>query len=399
VETLDVLAPRLSIAGGNRALLQIQFSWDRINKSGRVRVLTLDAQDCLQGGVDLPEGIEVRIAQRDLGSEGFSYHIFGGPSRASHTVIVNHHTDSADRPERLRGPEAAHLFRNHFEAAWDAAKPLESVLADRILAKAGRSPDRAAVMKALAEVHADLNLKPGLYQRVLMHLALRHGCPVILVVGLPGSGKSLVRQRLAAKLRTAGVTTRELSDYVYAYRDHLHASLKMQPARGVGFEAELGGAFSVRDENTLAPALNALAHATFESVNEYEVTVVEFARTDLLGSLQAFAELRSPIQVVHVEASPPRRAQRLSSRAEPPQITVEEGSLRVALSDNHALPSVVNKELYGVDDVEELMRSAQWRDRIFKIDNDLDDGGARIAERLQAFMDGTVAAYRAIESR
>jgi hypothetical protein len=62
--------------------------------------------------------------------------------------------------------------------------------------------------------------------------------------------------------------------------------------------------------------------------------------------------------VVHVAASSSRRAQRLSNRAEPPLIAVEGGSLRLALSDNHALPSVVNKELYGVDDVDELMKSA-----------------------------------------
>lgn len=115
----------------------IQKSWKQIRARGKVRVVTLETRDCLEGGLELLEdGIEVRVARRDLDSDSLSYHLFGTP-RSTVTAIVNHHQDSADRPVRLNGIGPTEVFRKHFETIWDAAAPLEAVVAEKISEKAG----------------------------------------------------------------------------------------------------------------------------------------------------------------------------------------------------------------------------------------------------------------------
>lgn len=178
------------------------------------------------------------------------------------------------------------MFRNHFDAAWLEAKPLELVLADQIIAHAGPSPDLTAVACAAADIAAGLNLGPHIQERVFAHLAFRHSCPVIFIVGLPGAGKSLVRRLLADRLRQLGIDTYQLPDYVFAYRDYLHGLIQLHPMRGAGFQPNPGGAFAIRDETALMPALHALAKVVRESVKDHQVTLVEFARVDLMNALQ-----------------------------------------------------------------------------------------------------------------
>ncbi len=309
-------------------------------------------------------------------------------------MIVNYHQDSADRPVRLSGTALAQVFRDHFDAAWSAAKPLESILAERIVANAGRLPDAPAILRSLTDVAADLNLSPKIRERVLTHLALRQRS-VVFVVGLPGTGKSLARRALGRQLRALGIQTHELSDYVYAYRDFLHGCIRLQPPRGVGFEPHDGGAFGVQDEGALKPALQALAQAVRESAKEHQVTLVEFARVDLVAALQEFDELRCRSLVVHVQAPRSLQTDRLWRRAEPPDLAIDGQSVRLLLSDDHALPSAVDQDLYRVDDLDRLTASSRWRDRIVLIDNDLDDGGARIEKCMQALIHDLVEDYRA----
>jgi hypothetical protein len=394
--TLDVLAPRLTSAGANETLLQIQASWEKISERGRVRVLTLDSEECLRGGAELADGIEVRIGRRDLGSEGLSYHLFGVPARAEYTAIVNHHRQDStvDRPVRVGGSALAQVLRDHFELVWSAGKPLESVLAERAIDTVGPTAEPSDVLRRMTDVRARLSLNSRTYGRMFAHVAFRHGSSVVFVVGLPGAGKSLVRRRLATRLRAMGIEPGELSDYPYAYRDFLHGRLLLQPPRGTGFEPYEGGAFTVDEETALMPALQSLSRAVRESTKEHQVTVVEFARTDLVTAFQEFDELRHQSRVIHVEASASLRADRLNRRAEPPDITVDNQSLLLKVSDNHALPSAVNDGLYRADDIDRLAASPRWRNRVFRIDNSVDDGGARVDARLQSFIEAILDSYR-----
>lgn len=66
-----------------------------------------------------------------------------------------------------------------------------------------------------------------LVKNVRTHLAFRHGSPVVFIVGLPGSGKSFVRTRLAERLRALRIEVAEVTDYVYAYRDFVHGSIHL----------------------------------------------------------------------------------------------------------------------------------------------------------------------------
>jgi hypothetical protein len=358
-------------------------------------VVTLDSEECIEAGAELSAaGIEVRVARRELGSESLSYHLFGTGEDGPSTAIVNHHQDGVDRPGLVQGVVPIQPYRTHFSAMWDSASPLESVLAEKIIQRAGDVTDPRPVLRELKEISARLHLDSRCVDRLLPHLAFRHGCRVVLVVGLPGSGKSYVRQRLAKKLSDLSIKSRGLTDYVFAYRDFLHEVTMLGPGPAAGFVPHAGGGFIAPDEAALAPALRALAQAARDSMDENEVTVVEFARADLVRALREFESLRAGVRVIHVMASETLRADRLSRRAEPPESILNDGSITLHLSDNHALPSTAARTLYRSEGIAQLRMSRQWGRRIFEIDNDLDDGGARIDAALDEFVESILHPYR-----
>jgi len=390
---LDVLAPRLTPAAENQMIAGIQAAWKEISDQthGRVRVLTLDSRVCLEGGLELlRQGIDVRVARRDLESEDLSYHVFGRPGLAG-TAIVNHHAGNTDRPVRLNGQDPIKVFRNHFETIWDGSSPLEAVIAEKIIEHAQGSSEPTAILRALNDTA--LNLRPCL-DKVLPHLAFRNGSPVVFVVGLPGSGKSFVRRLLAERLEQTGIKTREETDYLYAYRDFLHSLIKLEPLRVAGFETCTGGAFAVREEAALRPALQALEGAVRAGLKESEVTIAEFARSDLVGALDLFGDIRCRCRIIYVKAPPELRSARLSKRIEPPELSVDGKSVTVMTSDNHLLPSAPMLSLYAADDIDKLERSPHWRGRILRIDNDVDDGGAKIKAKIDEFIQEVVGSYR-----
>jgi hypothetical protein len=391
VTNLDVLAPRLEAARGNRTLALIQQAWMEVNSRGTVRVLTLDSDECLKGGAELlKEDIDVRVARRELGSESLSFHLFDNRYESDSTAIINHHGSGSDQPVLLPGSVCTKILRSHFESAWERARPLASVIAERVITEAtGPCDPLAAVQQSLKRTSCRLDLDARCVEKVLPHLAFQHSCSVVILIGQPGAGKSYVRRRLAGHLGKMGMETRPLTDYVYAYRDLVHALLKMQPARGNGFKAYEGGAFTARDENALAPALRALALAVRESAHQASVTLVEFARADLVGALQEFTEISAYCQLIHLSAPEDLRLRRLSRRVVPPEFVVGEQSITLRLSDDHLLPSTAERSLYSVDGIEALRRSPPWRDRIFEIENNVDDDGT-IDGRLREFVERKV---------
>jgi hypothetical protein len=387
---LDVLAPRLTPMVENRMIADIQTAWKRISARGQVRVLTLDSRECLEGGLELLDGIEVRVARRDLDSEDLSYHVFGTPGSAE-TAIVNHHRGNTDRPVRLNRQGPIKVFRKHFETIWKAASPLEAVIAEKITENAPEPREPAEIMQALKG--AALKIEPCI-DKVLRHLAFRNSSSIVFVVGLPGSGKSRVRRLLVQRLDMMGIKTHEETDYLYAFRDFLHGLIKLEPFRGAGFEAHPGGAFAVRDEDALKPALLALEGAVRDSLKESEVTVAEFARSDLVAALDQFDDIRSRCRIIYVQAPPELRTARLTKRVEPAELSVDGRSVIVTPSDNHLLPSAPRHSLYATDDIERLEKSPHWRDRILRIDNDVDDGGAKINAKIDEFIADVIDRYR-----
>lgn len=388
-QALDVLAPRLVPAADNRMIADIQTAWKQINQRDRVRVLTLDSRDCLEGGLELlRDGIQVRVSRRDLESEDLSYHVFGTPGRPG-TAIVNHHDGAGDRPMLLNGKDPIKVFRKHFESVWKVASPLEAVIAEKITELAHESREPADVMQALNDT--GLNLSPCI-EKIRPHLAFRNSSSVVFVIGLPGSGKSRVRRILAERLDGMGIQTRELTDYLYAFRDFLHSQIKLEPDRR-GFEACPGGAFVVSEEAALKPALQALDGAVRDSLKESEVTLAEFARSDLSAALDQFDDIRICCRIIYVQAPAQLRSARLNKRIEPPELSVDGKSVTVTPSDNHRLPSTAERSLYANDDIEQLERSPHWRGRILRIDNDVDDGGIKINAKIDEFIAGLIGLY------
>ena len=357
-------------------------------------MLTLDSDDCLQAGAELiSRGIEVRVARRDLDSESLTFHLFDTAEPARVSAIVNRHHHGADKPGRITGAETVQPFRAHFEGQWAAARPLESVLAEKILPRSGAHVGAEEALRSFSRASAKLSLDTRSAENIRPHLAFRDSGRVVFIVGQPGAGKSYIRSKLAARLRSMRLECQSLTDYPYAYLDLLRTVLRIdQPSRN-GYKAYDGGAFIAKDEATLAPALRTLERAVRESLQDYEVTLVEFARAELVAALREFESVRCRSQVIHVSAPAGLRLARLSNRAMPPEINVVLDTITLNLSDNHLLPSLAEQTLYATDRIDVLKASPQWRNRIFEIDNGT-DGETRIESILDQFIQKVLNPYQ-----
>lgn len=394
VDRLEAVVPNLMPAGGSQTLRDIQDAWAQINQRRGVRIVTREDQGSLTAGAELlSRGIEVRVA-RELNTGHISYHIFGG--EAQYTVL-NQRGAVHDRPEKLEEVSLSKVFHSHFEQAWDTSVPLASLLAEQILGDLNSAGDCADFTDRVRELRAKYKLNVKAEEAVLKHLAFRHRAPVIFITGLPGAGKSLVRRRLAHKLSGLRFQVDEQSDYLYAFEDFLHALMRLSDGRGTGFSAEANGAFRVDCEESLQPALHALSKRVWQNRHGTSLTLVEFARSDVVAALRVFGdEVVSASQVIHVQASDAVRAARLTARGQPPRIHVINKSIRLVVSDDHRLPSVAAKALYASDDVARLKAQKILDGRVHLIVNNSDASWERIDEDLDGFIENVVRPYKAM---
>lgn len=394
VTALDALSPRFTPRGGDSQLKSLQDAWAAINRRGRVRVITGDEDIAITGSAELvSKGIEVRISP-SFSSRNLSYHVFEGGEIAC--TILNYQVNDKVQPALLDGVGPLDVFRHHFTTTWDASTPLESVIAKQAIGGAGENADAQAVNRALRDRSLLYRLDDTVRTAVAQHAAFRHSSSIIFVVGLPGAGKSFVRRHLAERLSSLRIPAQELTDYVFAYRDFIHGSIKLSPSRGTGFEPDHTGAFQVSDENQLQPALRSLAARVIFNVGSQEVTLVEFARSDILAALQEFGEdtiMRS--QIIYVEAPESLRAARLHRRERPPELAVSGAvTITVTVSDDHRLPSAAQKSIYGLDDIKVLRSDQRWRSRMFTIVNNKDQP-SQVDTALDEFISRVTSPYMA----
>ena len=396
VRRLDVFAPHLLPARDNEVIAGIQSGWEQINGRERVRVLTLDLEECLQAGAELLDrNIEVRVLPnaRDLGCDGLTFHLFETSLPDEAIAIVNHHQGNVDRPVQFKGVAPTEVLRGRFRTEWDKARPLEAVIAERIRPRSASCQGRKSVLYSIEQAEATgLHLGAHSSEQIMPHLAFRDSCAAVFIVGLPGSGKSYIRHRLAQQLDSMRIEYGSLSDYPYAYLDLLRTVLKLNPASGNGFRAYEGGAFSVQAEKSLIPALQALHGEVRDTSQAREVTLVEFARADLAAALQVFDDIRSRSRIIYVSAPASVRQARLADRAVPPDVCVDGQTITLSLSDNHLLPTSVERTLYAADGLDRIKASAHWRDRIFEIDNEF-DGSTHVDDKIGEFIELVISPY------
>ncbi|MEV0614700.1 hypothetical protein AB0I81_15325 [Nonomuraea sp. NPDC050404] len=393
-QRIDVVAFGLAPATEKRTI-DIRKTWERINRDGCVRVVTHDSEDNIRGGVDLlNRGIQVRVAQPELGMGNFSFHLFSREPAEESTLIVNHRVEGKDRPARQDGLAATQILGEYFERVWDGGQPLEAVLAKMICGHVAGHGDAAEVRQALRKTERLLGIDLRDGAKVLPHLAFGNDCQVVFILGLPGSGKSLVRRSLARHLETMGIQTAQLSDYSFIYGDYVRDAIKLESARGGDFIAHSAGAFEVSDTAVLGPALQALAQAVRVNVKQRgKVALVEFARPNLLSALREFEDLRSNSRVVYVSAADRLRAERLNRRVEPLEVIVSGTDITIRTSDNHLLPTSANQAIYAKDNIDDLKADTHWNRRVFQIHNDIDDTGTRIDARLDEFVENVIRPY------
>jgi AAA domain len=397
VAKLDIYAPRLLPAKGAESIESLQAAWEKINGKGRVRVITLDLEEGLQAGAELSErGIEVRVLpnERCLGSDTLTFHIFGTSAPEDSVAIINDHRGGADWPMRYKGMPLIEVLRARFRAEWENARPLESVIAERIQPRSS-FPQGGGVIAASIEQADATGLRLGVHTRksVLSHLAFRDCSRYIFIVGLPGAGKSYVRSRLAEELVGLRIGCRSISDYPYAYADFLRSALKLNGMSLAGFKSHEQGAFAVQSERILVPALRAVSATLLDSSQAQDVTLIEFARADIAAALREFDDIRTRSQVIYVSAPEELRAQRLANRVVPPEIRIDDQTITVGLSDNHLLPGGAARALYGSDNADEVRGSAQWDVRFFEIDNSSDDD-ALVTKKIEEFTNSIICRYR-----
>jgi hypothetical protein len=331
---------------------------------------------------------------RDLGSDGLTFHLFETSVPDEAIAIINHHRGEADRPVRIKGVAPTEVFRGRFRTEWEKARPLESVVAERIRPRSTQCRGRNSVLRSIEEAEAKgLRLGECSTDRILPHLAFRDSCAVVFILGLPGSGKSYIRSRLAQRLRSMRIECEALNDYPYAYLDLVRTVLKLDPASGNEFEAHEGGAFAVRNERSLVPALQALHSDVRDALQAREVTLVEFARADLAAALQIFDDIRSRSHVIYVRAPANLRQLRLADRVVPPEVRIDGQTVTLNLSDDHLLPECAERTLYVTDGLDRIKASALWRDRIFEIDNEF-EGSTHVDTKINEFIDTITSPYR-----
>ncbi len=402
VNRIDIYAPRLLPARDSKAIAGIQAEWEKINCRGRVRVLTTSNDESLQAGAELVDrGIEVRVLpdERGLGSDGLTFHLFETSAPDDTTAILNHYRQGADRPAWFRGIAPAEPFRSKFDAEWERAGWLESAITRRLLPGPVDCRGADSVRRSIEQAQATgLRLGAGCLEKIVPHLAFRDSCAVVFVLGLPGSGKSYVRSLLQQRLASMRIEAESLTDYPYAYQAFVRTALKLNPQNGNGFKAHEGGAFTVQHERTLAPALHALHSAVLDSMSRCEITLVEFARSDLAAALEVFDDIRPRSQILYIRAAPDLRQARLAARAVPPEVRVEGQVVSLKLSDDHLLPEHAGRTLYQADGLESIKASAHWRDRIFEIDNEA-DGHAHADAKTSEFIDSIVGPYQPAAGR
>ncbi|MET0136530.1 MAG: hypothetical protein ABW215_23325 [Kibdelosporangium sp.] len=392
VQRLCALVPNLIPATGTE-LTQIQDAWQAINTRGNVRIVTRESVDPLTAGAELlSRGIEVRVG-RTLNTDDLSFHTFSGDT---YSVVVNHRDGRHDRPSQLVGQSPVEVFQSHFDQVWESASPLESVLAEQVLGMLRPGDGPARIARQMQAVRAKYRLSPTAEESVLRHVAFRHWAPVVFVTGLPGAGKSVVRRHLAEKLVDLRFQVDQLTDYVYAFRDFLHHAINLDDGRGAGFTAHTGGAFHVRDERDLEPALQSLSRTVSRHRERTPLTLVEFARSDLVAALRVFGEeVLSSAHVIHVEASDAARTMRLTKRAQPPRVAIRGQGILVQPSDDHQLPTTAARSLYASEDFTRLRDLKEFEGRVHQIDNEADDAQfARIDEKLDAFIEDIIRPYK-----
>jgi hypothetical protein len=382
VRRLHAVVPNLTPAAGKEQLIRIQEAWEKINLRGEVRVVTRETHEGLVAAAELAaRGVEVRV-DRSHNTNDLSFHVFGGEQDR---VVINHRAGRGDRPFLLNGPEPAQDFQNSFDQSWADAVPLESVLAEEAL----RPGD--TVQKVCARSHGvrtKYQLGDAVTTSLVRHVAFRHSASVVFIVGQPGAGK-------LAALRFQVV---ELTDYPFAFHDHVHRQIALEGARGAGFTAHAGGAFHVRDEHDLEPALRSLSNKVWENRGHTRITLVEFARSDLAAAFQVFGdEVLAAAQVIHVAASAETRTARLARRAQPPKLAIVGHDIVISPSDDHQLPSTAAKALYASDDgYQQLGRIVALKGRVHRIDNDQDNVELdRADEELDAFVNAVERPYKA----
>jgi dephospho-CoA kinase len=392
IDRLEAVVPNLMPAGGSQTLRDIQEAWAQINQRGSVRIVTMEDQHSLTAGAELlSRGIEVRVA-RSLNTGHISYHVFGGDTQYT---VLNQRGAIHDRPEKLEEVSLSKVFHSHFEQIWNTSAPLESLLAEQLLDTLDPTVHCADFTDRFRELQAKYRLDVKAEEAVLQHLAFRHRAPVIFITGLPGAGKSLVRRRLAHKLSELRFQVDEHSDYVYAFEEFLHSLMRLGDGRGTGFSAEPNGAFRVECEENLQPALHALGKRVWQNRLGTPLTLVEFARSDVVAALQVFGdEVLSASQIIHVQAPDAVRVARLSARRQPPRIHVINQSIQLVVSDDHRLPSTAAKTLYASDNIARLKAQKILDGRIHTIVNDSDADCEHIDKELNSFIESVVRPYK-----
>lgn len=392
ITNLDIFTPNLTPARGNSLFAEMQAAWADIHQRGQVRVVAGTSQQSLTAGAELVErGVEVRVP-RVLASEDVSYHIFRGKDSSS--IVVNYRDAGKHYPTRLGGPSLTEVFRSNFEKIWESSAPYESVIAEKILENTTHSTTSAQIVERITETRSIYYLEPAAERAIVTHVAFRRESPVIFVIGLPGAGKSIVRRELAHLLRRLRFQTEELTDYVYAFRDFVHGAILLDDTRGKGFLPSPGGAFRVADEVHLKPALKSLAEQVWSGKSATKITLVEFARADMLDALREFGDdILSRAKIIHVHAEPEARERRLKTRATPPMIMVDQLSINISVSDDHRLPTTAAGTLYDHEGLDELLNYKALNGRIFQIDNNIDAGVTVVRERLAPFINGVVEDY------
>jgi deoxyadenosine/deoxycytidine kinase len=371
-QEIFVLAPGLKSGAEDTRLAKIQDAWKEVARRGTVKVLSENTDQNLRAACELHDrGVLVRLTN-DLDVTSFSFHIFRHDTGT--WVILNEKAGATDRPVVFNSSALDGMLVRSFDRLWNmkTARTVPDILAARIEGMTSFPRSMKLYFDNFNAVIQMYSVGERLKREVRRRCALMAFAQCIFIVGLPGVGKSTLKDILSKKLQSMGQKVEAITDYPYLYEGFI-ADLTANRATRYAADPERG--LHVLDSEVMSNAIGRLNTQAVRALSEGRVCLIEFARSNLAQSLAQFdASVRSRSQLIYLAASEKVRRTRITGRIRPPEPFVEgfDEAYKVGLqvSDKHPISNEVLDSLYAKDDVEAVRTSSQWERRFHWINTE-----------------------------
>lgn len=387
--SICLLSAGLQSRAENPVILELQETWKNIASSVSVKVLVQYNEVNLQGACELVAGGATVRFVRTTGIDSLSFHIFWGDQVPR--IMINRKSltnNLQEAPAFLQNLAMARVLGDYFDELWNESLPLTQILANKINSTLPASANIVQYESALRDISlAYLNSIPLTKNKILddikFRISLLRACHFVFIIGQPGAGKTVIRNQLSKLLSKYDIRVVSYADYPILYELFVNEILKLdgdhmanEAARK--FVPDMHGGFRVIDETVFDDAIQKLKEICLLHMREQEspldsgpVVLLEFARSNYVKALNLFGKnIIEKSQIIYVDASENIRHERIKKRVEVSPIRRDLSSILLVASDDHFISDEAMESLYSDDDINTLVRSKTFNERLHHLTND-----------------------------